>query len=252
MEPGTAVNVTVSLGVEPVQVPEVYGLSVAEAQATLSDVGLNSTAVEVQGDEVAGTALETDPVAGTTLDPGSTVTLYFSAGPPPVTTTPPEARPRPTLRPRPNPKPPRIRRRPTLRPQPEPEAPEDQASPEPGQGSQGGGTGNAGQPGGSGPSGPGGGNSGPGSGGNGGGGGGGNSGPGGGGTGGGGAGGLVVRSSGRLVVAGLAVAASARLEGERGCQHAAPLRAPLVSTLRLRLRLSARRPAGALSAFRVT
>ena len=43
VEPGTAVNVTISLGVEQVQVPEVYGLSVAEAQATLSNAGLNST-----------------------------------------------------------------------------------------------------------------------------------------------------------------------------------------------------------------
>ena len=90
-EPGTAVDVTVSLGVEPVEVPEVYGLSVAEAQATLSNVGLNSTAVEVEGDEAAGTALSTDPGVGEMLDPGSTVTLFFSAGPPPVTMPSPTA-----------------------------------------------------------------------------------------------------------------------------------------------------------------
>ena len=93
VEPGTAVNVTVSLGVEPVEVPEVYGLSVAQAQATLSGVGLNSNAVEVEGDEAAGTALSTEPGVGATLDPGSTVTLYFSAGPPPVTTASPAASP---------------------------------------------------------------------------------------------------------------------------------------------------------------
>src|SRR5829696_3379271 len=93
VEPGTAVDVTVSLGVEPVEVPEVYGLSVAQAQATLSDVGLNSNPVEIEGDEAAGTALSTDPAVGATLDPGSTVTLYFSAGPPPVTTASPAASP---------------------------------------------------------------------------------------------------------------------------------------------------------------
>jgi serine/threonine-protein kinase len=91
VEPGTAVDVTVSLGVEPVKVPEVYGLSVAQAQATLSGAGLNSNAVEVKGDEAAGTALSTDPGAGATLDPGSTVTLYYSAGPPPVTKASPTA-----------------------------------------------------------------------------------------------------------------------------------------------------------------
>src|SRR5215204_4328574 len=105
VEPGTAVDVTVSLGVEPVKVPEVYGLSVAQAQATLSGVGLNSKAVEVEGNEAAGTALSTDPAVGATLDPGSTVTLYFSAGPPPVTTASPTASPDATVQPEDNPKP---------------------------------------------------------------------------------------------------------------------------------------------------
>jgi eukaryotic-like serine/threonine-protein kinase len=91
VEPGTAVNVTVSLGPEQVEVPEVYGLSVAEAQTALSNAGLNSTTFEVEGDEPAGTALSTEPGVGAMLDPGSTVTLYYSAGPPPATTAPSDA-----------------------------------------------------------------------------------------------------------------------------------------------------------------
>jgi eukaryotic-like serine/threonine-protein kinase len=91
VEPGTAVNVTVSLGPEQVEVPEVYGLSVAAAQTALSNIGLNSTPIEVKGDEPAGTALATDPEAGAMLDPGSTVGLYYSAGPPPATTAPSDA-----------------------------------------------------------------------------------------------------------------------------------------------------------------
>jgi eukaryotic-like serine/threonine-protein kinase len=91
VEPGTAVNITVSLGPEQVRIPEVYGLSVSEAQATLSNAGLNSTTFEVEGDEPAGTALSTEPGVGAMLDPGSTVTLYYSAGPPPATTTPSDA-----------------------------------------------------------------------------------------------------------------------------------------------------------------
>src|ERR687898_955696 len=91
VEPGTAVNVTVSLGPEQVEVPEVYGLSVAAAQTALSNAGLNSTPIEVEGDESAGTALATDPGVGAMLDPGSTVSLYYSAGPPPATTASPDA-----------------------------------------------------------------------------------------------------------------------------------------------------------------
>jgi serine/threonine-protein kinase len=91
VEPGTAVDVTVSLGPEQVEVPEVYGLSVAAAQTALSNAGLNSTPIEVEGDESAGTALATDPGVGAMLDPGSTVSLYYSAGPPPATTASPDA-----------------------------------------------------------------------------------------------------------------------------------------------------------------
>jgi eukaryotic-like serine/threonine-protein kinase len=90
VEPGTAVDVTVSLGPEQVEVPEVYGLSVAAARTALSNAGLNSTPIEVEGDEAAGTALSTDPGVGAMLDPGSTVSLYFSAGPPPATTASPD------------------------------------------------------------------------------------------------------------------------------------------------------------------
>src|SRR5829696_4774463 len=91
VEPGTAVGITVSLGPEQVDVPEVYGLSVAAAQTALSNAGLNSTPIEVEGDEAAGTALSTDPGVGAMLDPGSTVSLFYSAGPPPTTTASPDA-----------------------------------------------------------------------------------------------------------------------------------------------------------------
>src|SRR5918998_305198 len=91
VEPGTAVDVTVSLGPEQVEVPEIYGLSVAAAQTALSNAGLNSTPIEVEGEEPAGTALATEPGVGALLDPGSTVSLYYSAGPPPATTASPDA-----------------------------------------------------------------------------------------------------------------------------------------------------------------
>ncbi len=105
VEPGSAVDVIVSLGPEQVEVPEVYGLSVAAAQTALSNAGLNSTAIEVEGDEAAGTALSTDPGVGSMLDPGSTVSLYYSAGPPPVTTATPDASTSPDASSNPEPEP---------------------------------------------------------------------------------------------------------------------------------------------------
>ena len=92
VEPGTEVAVTVSLGVEQVEIPEVYGVSWQEAQAILADAGINSEPVEstLPNDEAAGIALDTDPTVGTLVEPGSTVTLYYSAGPPEPTVASPE------------------------------------------------------------------------------------------------------------------------------------------------------------------
>ena len=52
------------------------------AQQTVVNAGLKYTIFEVENNEPAGTALSTDPPAGTLLDPGSTVTIYYSSGPP--------------------------------------------------------------------------------------------------------------------------------------------------------------------------
>jgi serine/threonine-protein kinase len=87
VEPGSAVNVTVSLGPEPLAVPEVLGMELKTAQQTIANAGLKYTVFEVEDNEPAGTALSTDPPAGTLLDPGSTVTIYYSSGPPEPTSS---------------------------------------------------------------------------------------------------------------------------------------------------------------------
>jgi eukaryotic-like serine/threonine-protein kinase len=91
VEPGSKVNVTVSLGPEPVEVPEVFGMDLQTAQQTVVNAGLRYTTFEVVNNEPAGTALSTEPGAGTLLDPGATVTIYYSSGPPP----PPQPAPPP-------------------------------------------------------------------------------------------------------------------------------------------------------------
>jgi eukaryotic-like serine/threonine-protein kinase len=96
IEPGSAVNVTVSLGPEQVEVPEVFGLTLAEAQNAVADAGFYYNVVKVENEEPAGTALSTEPGAGTLLEPESTVTIYYSGGPPepaPPEPAPPEPAP---------------------------------------------------------------------------------------------------------------------------------------------------------------
>jgi eukaryotic-like serine/threonine-protein kinase len=89
VEPGSSVDVTVSLGPQ-VEVPEVYGLTLAQAQDAVANAGFfyNVDEVEPNNNEAAGTALSTDPGAGTLLAPESTVTIYYSSGPPEPTTSP--------------------------------------------------------------------------------------------------------------------------------------------------------------------
>ena len=91
VEPGSKVNVTVSLGPEPVKVPEVFGMNLLTARQTVANAGLRSTIFEVQNNQPRGTALSTEPGAGTLVDPGTTVTIYYSSGPPPPQPAPPPA-----------------------------------------------------------------------------------------------------------------------------------------------------------------
>src|SRR5918997_844320 len=89
IEPGSAVNVTISLGPEGVEVPEIYGLTLAAAQQRVADAGFYYDVVEIENEARAGTALSTEPGAGTLLEPESTVTIYYSGGPPEPTTASP-------------------------------------------------------------------------------------------------------------------------------------------------------------------
>lgn len=87
IERGNAVAVTVSLGPEQVEVPEVFGLTLAEAKDAVANASLYYNVVKVEDNEPKGTALSTDPGAGALLDPGATVTIYYSGGGPAEPTT---------------------------------------------------------------------------------------------------------------------------------------------------------------------
>jgi beta-lactam-binding protein with PASTA domain/tRNA A-37 threonylcarbamoyl transferase component Bud32 len=94
VEEGSAVDIVISSGPEQTEVPDVTGQNIDVATQTLASYGLNSTAVEQQSNKTAGVVLSTDPGAGTLVDLGSTITLYYSSGPPEETTTP-EPQPKP-------------------------------------------------------------------------------------------------------------------------------------------------------------
>jgi eukaryotic-like serine/threonine-protein kinase len=80
---GTAVQVVLSLGPEPRTVPQLGGLTLDEATAKLSELGLEvATTTEVySADFAAGTVAAQDPVDGATVERGATVTIALSLGP---------------------------------------------------------------------------------------------------------------------------------------------------------------------------
>jgi beta-lactam-binding protein with PASTA domain len=81
--PGSAVAFVVSLG-PPVTVPNVVGLPQAAAQTAITDASLTVGAVTLAASETvpAGNVISQNPVAGTSVAPGSAVALVVSLGPP--------------------------------------------------------------------------------------------------------------------------------------------------------------------------
>jgi serine/threonine-protein kinase len=98
---GSAVDVNVSAGPRPVEVPDVVGESRDGAAATIEAQGLVVAIDEVQSSQPADTVIDQDPPAGTTVDEGSEVALTVSTGP----AVEPEPKPAPEPEPEPRPEP---------------------------------------------------------------------------------------------------------------------------------------------------
>ena len=79
---GSTVDIVVSSGPGQVAVPSLADLAtVDEAQALLAKAGLTLGKVEQEDAEAApGTVLRSDPVAGTLVDPGTSVSIWISSG----------------------------------------------------------------------------------------------------------------------------------------------------------------------------
>ena len=88
-----------------VTVPDVTGKSPAEAQSLLEGLGLTASvdSTPVPSDQPVGTVASTDPSAGSSVDPGSSVTIQVSSGQQTGSTAPPTGAP--TQNPTPTPSP---------------------------------------------------------------------------------------------------------------------------------------------------
>ncbi len=83
VERGSTVVLQVSSGPEERPVPDVAGRTVADASNVLGQNGFNVTqTTEASRDVEAGLVIRTNPPANTPLQPGSTVELVVSSGPP--------------------------------------------------------------------------------------------------------------------------------------------------------------------------
>ncbi len=80
------IDVTVSLGPKKVSVPDVTDQSQADAVSQITAAGLSDTIQNINDDSVKkGYVVKTDPTAGTSVNSGSSVTIYVSSGPSEVT-----------------------------------------------------------------------------------------------------------------------------------------------------------------------
>ncbi len=87
---GDTIKVTVSKGTRMVVVPDVVDYHYNSAYAAISGEDLLSMRVEMESDDIAaGYVISTSPVAGTTVEEGTTVTVYVSLGPSTEDTTVP-------------------------------------------------------------------------------------------------------------------------------------------------------------------
>lgn len=82
-EKGSEVDLSVSLGPGTVAVPRVVGLQLGRAKQALKDAGFESEVIKQASGKVAkGVVMSSNPSEGTSVEPGSTVTLTASTGSP--------------------------------------------------------------------------------------------------------------------------------------------------------------------------
>jgi len=85
LKPGERVDLVVSKGPKPIDIPNVVGQKIKTVESNFNDLGLKIDRSNVFSDTVEKfTVMSIQPKAGTTVASGSTVELVVSKGPPPV------------------------------------------------------------------------------------------------------------------------------------------------------------------------
>ena len=85
-KPGTVVELLISKGPEPIDVPNLQGKKINAASNALERLGLNVTITErFSEDAPSGVVIATKPKPGTVVQSGSDIEVIVSKGPPPVT-----------------------------------------------------------------------------------------------------------------------------------------------------------------------
>ncbi len=85
LENGSVVQLRVSDGAEPIEIPNVYGLSPGSAAEVLEELGFETTVERIFTAALSeGLAVGSDPRAETSAAPGSTITIKVSKGQQPV------------------------------------------------------------------------------------------------------------------------------------------------------------------------
>ena len=84
VRPDTKVNLTVSKGLPPVDVPNLLGMSQASAKSALADHGLSYGVTDQKHSMqyASGEIMSQSPTAGTSVEQGTTVGVVVSTGPP--------------------------------------------------------------------------------------------------------------------------------------------------------------------------
>jgi len=79
--PGSSIDVVISVGPEKKTIPFLEGKDKDDARQTLADLGFRVRLVEQDSDEEKDTVVGTDPVAGTSVDVGTLVKVFYATGP---------------------------------------------------------------------------------------------------------------------------------------------------------------------------
>jgi eukaryotic-like serine/threonine-protein kinase len=81
VDKGSKVDLTVSAGKKMVQIPpDIVDMNLQDAEAALTDLGLETKSIEEHSTETKGQVTRTDPPPGQSVPVGSSVTVWYSAG----------------------------------------------------------------------------------------------------------------------------------------------------------------------------